>query len=297
MAKSQQLWSFADGNCHIPEYITIEKEIIKRSCKNAPVMHWPDGRVCWSVTHWLLTKYKGLSSKSARGSSAGTYSSQISHLVRFVFNNRISFSDLNDDHFYEWAEILRKERHPHSIIFKRRRNNTQIGKIMRRAIAFLQWYQKNLFSNWVIIGSKADGAQIKVTLKKGSQGKYSFSYWDHPSIPKDDVPQDVKPISHSVITKLYDAIPKFSKNTYVRKRLQQLLRLLEATGGRRIEISEIKTADIKQAYVTGRLILRVAKQKRDKYREVPVAREWIEPIIVFIDTHHAKHVNRLVNKG
>ncbi len=297
MDKCQQLWSYADGNCLIPEHIAGDNELIKRSCKNAPVMHWPDGTVSWSVTHWLLTKYKGLSSKSARGSSSGTYSSQISHLVRFVYNKRISFSDLNDDHFYEWAEILRNEKHPNSIIFKRRRNNTQIGKIMRRAIDFLQWYQNNLFINWVIIGTGADGSQIKVTLKKGSHGGYSFSYWDHQSIPKDDVPQDVKPISHSVITELYDAIPKLTKIPYIRKRLYQLLRLLESTGGRRIEISEIKTDDIEQALLTGRLLLRVAKQKRDKYREVPLAREWIDPIIVFIETHRKKLVNRLIKQG
>jgi hypothetical protein len=100
-------------------------------------MHWPDGSVCWPVTSWLLNKYKGVSTKSARGGSAGTYASLISHLIRFVYRKRISFEELNDDHMFEWADDLREEKDPRTGHF-RRRKNTQIGRIMRRSLYFLQ---------------------------------------------------------------------------------------------------------------------------------------------------------------
>ncbi len=296
MVEHHQLWSFADSECQLPVIGFDDKGIRLRKCKKAPMMHWPDGSVCWPVTSWLLSKYKRLSTKSARGSSAGTYASLISHLVRFVYEKDISFSELYDDHLYEWAEQLRLEKDHRNGLF-RRRKNSQIGRIMRRGLDFLKWYQENLLIDRLIVGAKTDLAQIKIARKQGQSGRFKFSYIDHPAIPKDDVPQDVKPIGHSVITDLYDAIPKSTKSSYVQKRRQQLLRLLEATGGRRIEISELQCSDIVMAFETSKLRMRTAKSQRDRFREVPVAKEWIEPIIMFIQTHRKRLVKRLINDG
>jgi len=298
MSDRHQLWSFADSDCQIPIIGSDGNGIRKRKCKKAPVMHWPDSSVCWPVTSWLLSKYKGLSTKSARGSSAGTYASLLSHLVRFVYEKDISFSDLHDDHMYEWAEQLRVESDHRNGLF-RQRKNSQIGRIMRLGLAFLQWYQNAFLyqPDKVLVGTKADRAQIKISQKQGQRGRFKFGYVDHPAIPKDGVPQDVKPISRSVITALYDVIPKSTKSIYVQKRRQQLLRLLEATGGRRIEISELRCSDIEIAYETTKLRMRVAKSQRDRFREVPIAKEWVEPIYIFIRTHRKKLIKRLIAEG
>jgi integrase len=248
------------------------------------------------VTSWLLNKYKGVSTKSARGGSAGTYASLISHLIRFVYRKRISFEELNDDHMFEWADDLREEKDPRTGHF-RRRKNTQIGRIMRRSLYFLQNYQETFLYGKIIVGTSIDGASIKITWETGQRGKHKFSYISHQAIPKDSVPEDVKPISHSIITKLYDAIPASSKSIYVRKRRQQLLRLLEATGGRRYEISKIKILDVEQAVKTERLRMIVVKKIRDEDREVPVSHEWLDPIIVFIQTHRKNLVKRMIKEG
>jgi integrase len=298
MTERQQLWCFADSECQIPIIGSDGKGGKRRKCNKAPVMHWPDSSVCWPVTSWLLSKYKRLSTKSARGSSAGTYASLLSHLVRFVYKKNISFGDLNDNHLYDWAEQLRTETDHRNGLFRRRRNS-QIGRIMRRGLNFLQWYQDSFLylPDRALVGTKAEHAQIKISQKQGQRGRFKFGYIDHPSIPKDDVPQDVKPISHSVITALYDAVPKSTKSSYVQKRRQQLLRLLEATGGRRIEISELQCFDIESAYETAKLRMRVAKSQRERYREVPVDKEWIEPICFFIRLHRKKLVKRLIGEG
>jgi integrase len=290
MSDIKQLWSFTTDKCVIAAYGTIHG-IKKRVCKNAPVMEWPDGTVCWPVTSWLLDKYKRISTKSARGGSAGTYASLLSSFVRFCYKNKIAFVDINDDHFFQWAEALRNERNEKAF---KRRNNTQIGRIMRKAIEFLIWYQDNQLFDKIIVGTKADGAQLKITFKEGQRGKFKFTYIDHPAIPKNDVAEEVKPISHSVITKLYDSIHLFGKAPFIRKRLQQQLRILEATGGRRIEISKITVDDIYRALKTERLRMYTAKSQTDKYRVVPVPKMWIEPIIVFIEGHRKKLVAKLI---
>jgi integrase len=290
-----QLWRFADSECHIPPYGTSEHGIEKLSCKNAPVMFWPNGSVCLSVTAWLLMKYKMIPSKSARGGSAGTYASLLSHLVRYVYDQCTSFEDLNDEHLYKWAEILRAEKDLVSKL-SRRRKNTQIGRIMRLGIVFLQWYQDNYLWQELIVGTASDGTPIKIIINYARRGKYKFSYIYHPAIPKNDVPEDVKPISHSIITKLYDAIASSTNNLYIRKRRQVLLMLLESTGGRRIEVSQIQTSDIEFALKSERLRLRTAKKQRVEYREVPVSSDWLKPIMLFISTHRKQLIKQMIAK-
>lgn len=292
----KQLWTFADIDCQIPTYGNNKKSVNMRSCKNAPMMSWPDGSICWAVSSWLLLKYKSKPYKSTRGGSSGTYASLLSHLVRFVFDRRISFTNLRDENLYEWAESLQNHKDKKTGLF-RRRSNTQIGRIMRRGIDFLRWYQDTYLFNQIIVGTSSEGAQIKVTTKEGRSGKFRFSYIDHDAIPKNDVPEAVKPISHSVITQLYDAIPASTNNTFIRKRRQQLLLLLEATGGRRLEVSGIRVIDIANALKTGRLRVRSAKKQQDEFREIPVAREWLDPVKLFINTHRKHLVHKLITSN
>jgi integrase len=292
MNDCKQLWTFTDGDCSIPFYLSDEEGIKKRICKKALIMNWPDGSVCWPVTQWLLSKYKELPITRARRGSAVTYASLITPLVRFVYNKRLVFTELIDDHMYEWADSLRNEEDLRSKLFKRRKNS-QTRRIMRKGLDFLLWFQKHMLLDKIIVGTDSCYSQIIIAIKKGKRGKFVFEYLDHPAIPKDNVPEDVKPVGHNIITKLYDAIPISTKNKYVQKRRQQLLRVLEASGGRRLEVSQIKTSDIEEALQTERLSLHPAKTQSEELRKVPISRDWIEPIIVFINTHRKQLIKKL----
>ncbi|WP_440965170.1 tyrosine-type recombinase/integrase [Massilia sp. GER05] len=71
-----------------------------------------------------------------------------------------------------------------------------------------------------------------------------------------------------------------------------MLRLLEMTGGRRIEVAQIKVKDIEEAGKTGELRLFSAKQGRDdEYRYVPVTQADIKEILSFI-RHYRQRVIR-----
>ena len=83
----------------------------------------------------------------------------------------------------------------------------------------------------------------------------------------------------------------------MRKRRQNTLRLLEATGGRRIELPNLTIEDIERAHKTGKLTLWTAKQNSYKTREIPIHRGWLEPISIFMDTHRRRLVKGLLEES
>ena len=69
-----------------------------------------------------------------------------------------------------------------------------------------------------------------------------------------------------------------------------MLRLLEITGGRRMEVSLVKIQDVEAATKTGELKVFNSKQRRDEtYRFVPVTQADLKEVLSFI-----KHYRRLV---
>lgn len=71
-----------------------------------------------------------------------------------------------------------------------------------------------------------------------------------------------------------------------------MLRLLEVTGGRRIEVAMIKVRDVEDAFKTGELKVFSAKQRRDDaFRLVPVAQADLKEILSFIK-HYRQRVIR-----
>jgi integrase len=75
-----------------------------------------------------------------------------------------------------------------------------------------------------------------------------------------------------------------------------MLRLLEITGGRRIEISQIKIEDIKEAAKTGELKLFSAKQPRnDAYRFVPVTQADLKDLESFIKHYRQRVIKKTIS--
>ncbi len=298
MSKQDQLWALTDKECRLFGYLEPTGPKLRKASK-VPIMHWPDGTVCWPVTVWLVEcskdKFNDLN-RGKRGGTLTTYASLISALVRYVDEINVAFESLTDDNIFDWVERLKKEPDRRSS-WSPRRKMVQIGRIVRQALYFLLWYQGYFLQTHKLIGT-SDDYQIRVSHKEG-RGKrsYNFTYIHHRAIPKEDVSQEVKPIGHGNISLLYDAVVHSTDNIYVRKRRQNTLRLLEAMGGRRIELPNITLEDIKRAHKTGKLTLWTAKQNGHKTREIPIHRNWLEPISMFIDTHRKRLVKGLIKEG
>jgi len=302
----KQLWKKTNNDCQLVDYSNNQGSALVNA-PNIPVMFWPDGNVCWPITIWLMERGKSYiaraNSKGRRntnGGSLNTHASLISHFVRFThhYHNK-DFTSLYDDDLKAWVKNLKAEidtKRPNS----KKRKNTQVGSIMRSALTFLVWYQHYMLYNDKLIGEEI-GNQITILYKtkkgRSSLGKsYHQKYIHHRHIPNNNTPKKVFAIGHEHITKLYDALRETTPNIQVRKRNECILKLLEATGGRRVEVAEITVEDVKLALTTERLTLRTAKSDTSE-RQVPVAKQWIEPIERYINIYRKKQVKELIKNG
>ena len=227
--KARKLWALTDERCRLFGYLAPIGPVF-RDAPKVPIMYWPDGEVCWPVTMWLVSVAKdspNARGPGRRGNTVATYASLISALVRYVSEKKIAFESLSDDNFYDWVERLKEEPDLRAS-WSPRRTTAQVRRIVGRALYFLVWYQGHFLQTDKLIG-ESDDCRITFEHKEGrGKGKYRFSYIVHRAMPQEDVPRDVKPIGHSNISLLYDVIPVSTSDTYVHKRRQNTLRLLEA---------------------------------------------------------------------
>jgi integrase len=296
-----QLWRLTDSECNIVSHMT-PLGVVKSKAPNTPIMLWPDESVCWPVTMWLVDNTKNYldekrrkGSRNKKGGTQITNASLLSFLVRYTFKYRAkAFYLLCDDDIKQWVSDLRKEQSPQNKLFKRRKD-TQIGKIIRKGLSFLRWYQKMMLPDERLIGFDISN-QITIADRSGASESYRYNYISHRHIPEKSSPSIVRPVGHSDITKLYDAIWEVTSNRQVQKRNVNILRLLEATGGRRVEVAELTVDHIYKAYSGGSLELYTAKSNDTEPREIPIAHEWIKPVILYIESFRKKLIKDLIKR-
>jgi integrase len=257
----------------------------------------------WLVdnTKNYLDEKRRKGSRNTGGGSQVTNASLISFLVRYTFKYRAKlFTRLCDDDIKQWVSELRQEKSPQNELFERRKD-TQIGKIIRKGLCFLRWYQKMMLPDENLIGFDVSNqitiAEKKGSKKSGSSKAFNYNYITHRHIPVNSTPSNVRPIGHSDITKLYDAIKEVTSNKQKRKRDENILRMLEATGGRRVEVADLTVDQIYKAYNGGSLELDTAKSDSTEPREIPIAYEWIKPVITYIESFRKKLIKDLIKKG
>nr|MBF4343466.1 site-specific integrase [Vibrio anguillarum] len=118
-----QLWQI------IPEYRNIHfvgrdlKPVVKE-IKNFPFMTLPNGKVCVAANKYLI--------KASERKSEGTvkqYASSISALIRYCYEHKLDFIELDSDHFSELMQIQRREKN--SYLAPKRVSNTLISNARR----------------------------------------------------------------------------------------------------------------------------------------------------------------------
>lgn len=128
-----QLWQI------IPEYRNIHfvgrdlKPVVKE-IKNFPFMTLPNGKVCVAANKYLI--------KASERKSEGTvkqYASSISALIRYCYEHKLDFIELDSDHFSELMQIQRREKN--SYLAPKRVSNTLISNA-RRWLDFLDFIAK-----------------------------------------------------------------------------------------------------------------------------------------------------------
>lgn len=261
-----------------------------------PLPVWPDGRWCIEVAAFIRELVTLRRSTLDRGGTPGTYASELSHLVRFCFANKVDFHRLSDKEFQLFVRGLSAERNSNGSPV---RNGTTINRIGRRSLAFLDFAAKRRGIDDFLSpdGPHIHAARrvIHIGIARGRVRRQE--YWHHSCFPPMDKVRRRSPISEENINLLHKAAVAHSSSTHLKRRRLTLLHVLEATGGRRFEIANLQVADVKSAKameLPSLKLLTIKRRAEPEVRYVPVSHAELDYLLEYIEQYRAPLVHKLL---
>lgn len=282
-----QLYTLTNEDYRLPLAVGRRGEAITARADNIPMLCWPDGRWCFEANLYMLELYeRGLSRKN--GGSLKIYAANLSHLLRYCYQNQTDLINLTDSQFTLFIKGLQAERKNNRPDVRRRNANTTIS-IGRNCLDFLGCVgrfhnQPDLVSKKGRIKAEQKEFQIKIDGHIG-RNKLVRRYWHHNSFPTPDSKVKVLPINTNNIRKLREAIIEISNSSFLKRRRQIMLMMLEVTGGRCGEIASLTLASVMAAKVMKEPMLELITLKRraPHTRHIPIPRPDLDMLISFIE--------------
>ncbi len=190
MSTKSKLYHLTGSTFELPFHVGHDHKVNTTAAQDIPMLTWPDGSWCLLGNVYLLELYRrGLSRKNG-GGTLYTYAANISHLLRYCFENKINLSEITDNEFSFFIKTLQGERRANRPeVFARDANS--IIAIGRNCLDFMvtvgRFYQDENF-----IGPKGRirAEQREFIVKRaGSKkvgGESVRKYWHHRNLPTPD---------------------------------------------------------------------------------------------------------------
>jgi len=282
-AARQQLFSLHD-RVELPTTVLrtrnstlVHRQVIDRF----PFVRWPTGQPCEAVNAYLLDL-----APAVTGDTLKTYAAELSPLVRYCTSAAIGFEQLDDAHVFAFSQALQAERSANDPTRRVRNSNTVRG-IVRRTIAFLQWYQAHLIlpAQTPLIGEIEAAPRIVVRrLSSPHGGRRGVDYYVHRAMPTANSREAKRPLPRSIIEDVermiesssdLEAQPERVKRRYareperlaeqleyVRARRRFMVWIMKRTGLRPAEMVEMTLSANASVLQTQRLIIPTKKRRR-----------------------------------
>ena len=299
----KQLVSIISDEFEIWDYYShISGELKSKSIKDIPFIRWPDRLPCIEANLFMLSQFNKSLSRRVKGGTLRTYAFNLSHLLRFCFDNKINIIDLTDGRFTLFIRGLQAEK---STKGERVRTNDQVIKIGRTSIEFLKFIG-SFHSIDDFIGQE-DFNAIKVEEKEfkivseGNRKPITKYYWQHYSFPKPDNKKKRHPISDKAVNALKSVIKNHNDSKIVKRNIC-LFQAYEQTGGRRTEVAMMKVSDVKTAFdsrLDSPMLRLITLKRRDDKTErlVPVPRTFIDNLMDYISTNRRRIIRNTIGKA
>lgn len=297
MVLNEKLYLLTSDRFRLPYGIDRNFSALTVAAENIPIVTWPSGGQCLEANLFMLACFERGLGRKGKGGTLAQYAKLLSHLIRFCYQNSFDFIDLTDAKFSLFIAGLHAE-YASSNGKKKRRSPSHILTIGRISLTFLH-YVGELFLDENLVSTNGRIRAEKRTAKILTSGKsIERTYWHHHSFPRAEPSKKRLPISRDSIEKIYDAIPGISSSTYIRRRRFIFVKLLEITGARRVEISNIKVEDVLKAHTeNGQCFLKVLTAKRrdpNLFRYIPITKLDLELLINFIEKFRIRIVRNTV---
>ncbi|CAJ3382069.1 site-specific integrase [Burkholderia glumae] len=255
-----------------------------------PLPLWPDGGWCIELAGYMHKLAIQRLSLADRGGTPGTYASQLSHLVRYCYSNKVNFHEITNEQFEDFIDSLSRPKRANG---EPSRNTRTICGIGRRSLEFLDYVGgRRHILNFIGPDGSNIVAERKTIEHSGAEGgaKITRYYWHHCCFPTPSRVTRRYPVPEEYINRLQKAIFEAKSSSFLRSRRRTLLRVLEATGARRIEVVNLTVADIWAAKAMEKPYLNLLTFKRKgepEERMLPISHSDLDYIIEHIEVYRA----------
>jgi integrase len=262
-----------------------------------PYFFYPNNQPCFEANIYIIHKIHQSGGSINKG-SLKTYCNNISHLIRYIYTNKIKkFSELNNELFSDFIKTLQFEKNPRTGKFLRDAN--QVRKIGRQSLDFL-FFIAEIYNLERFIG---ENRSFNITIRNKPPKKFKVlsklceNSFTHSSFPLPSPKTKRYPISSEVATKIYKHVTQ-TNDMGLRIRNTCLIDSLEQTGARRQEIMLLRIEDIRFALqsdlICPMLQLRTLKTKRNTIRMIPVPKTYLQNISLYIRRVRKKIIEKTI---
>jgi site-specific recombinase XerD len=258
----------------LPSY--FNNEIIFKKWEKFPYVRM-NGIFCFPINAFLQSS----SMIRLKYSSIIKSAYSLSHLVSYCEDKNIELNNFNEGNFVDLSKNL-------SNIGI---SNNSINYTLKNVLHFFEFYGVEFLDEKNYI-QKMFNAEINL------DSRTSEEYFYHPCfLPKSEL-KTRNPMHIENIEKIYNEIDNLYSNQFAQKRTKVILKLLEITGARVSEISNIKILDIENALLDKNLLkVKTLKRKQGEHRFIPVSKEKLSEIITYIKIFRSKIIKKTIGTG
>ncbi|WP_439669712.1 Tyr recombinase domain-containing protein [Cupriavidus necator] len=292
---AQKLYAITTADCTLPIHAT-PNGVSRHPARDVPQLYWPDGTICWLANLYLLNGYRKGRSRKNKGGTLLTWAKNLSPLIRWCYQNKVDFIDLTESHFRMFVNVLQMEKDS-ELASEKKRGEPQVTNICSTVLNFLAFLDERIPGlNLLGASGRIHAEKKSFQVKSGVDGKtITRTAWVHECVPKHRKSRRRQPISTSAVNRLYDTNVSVDASPFVSRRRYVMLRLLEITGGRRIEVSFIEVSDLEAAAKTGELKIFTAKQRHDDAsRLVPVSQADLKEVMSFVKHYRQRIIRKTI---
>lgn len=202
----------------------------------------------------------------------------LNHLISYCENKKIELNQFRENDLMNISQLLKKSEISHN----------SINYVLKNILNFFNFYGKQFLEE-----DNYSQKMFNAEIHKNNRNKED--YITHKALwPKSEL-KIRNPINVENINKIYDEIDNLYCNKFAQKRTRIILKLLEITGARVSEISNLKVLDIVNAS-SGKNLLKVKtlKRKENEHRYIPVSIDKLNEIITYIKIFRSKIIKKTI---
>lgn len=294
----KKLYTLTRPHQTLPFSVDFNHKPITTEASAIPTLRWPDGAWCIEANMWMLHLYEQGRSRSERGGTLLTYATNLSHLLRFAYANNTPFLAITDVQFCFFVIGLQGQRNDRGAPV--RKQNTVLN-IVRTCLDFIHYLSLSF-----VCTAKLTIHTRPYSIVLPDQSKIVRAGLSHPAMPLATRVSRRLPINTDNIKRLrLAAFNDPGASPFVKERRRVMIRTLEMTGGRRLELKHLTLGSVSHAQKTGHLRMLVVKQVGQnlshdsagntdhlRYREIPISERDIQLLADYVAFHRAPLITR-----